>query len=169
MMTHNPDTFRITDDDRVETCRPVTDAELVEFTLDRISPVTAYAEEAMTSPTYAIDYLRVRLGPQPQERFRVLFLDTRHRVIAVEELFRGTIDGAAVYPREVARACLTHNAAAVILSHNHPSGVAEPSEADRHITTRITQALALLDIRVLDHLVITTDAAVSLAERGWLP
>lgn len=167
-MSRDPSAFRITDDDRIETCRPVTDAELVEFTLARISPATIYAEQAMTSPSYAIDYLRVRLGPQPQERFTVLFLDTRHRVIAIEELFRGTIDGTAVYPREVARACLAHNAAAVILSHNHPSGVAEPSDADQQITRRIKAALALLDIRVLDHLVITTTDTVSLAERGLL-
>ncbi|VAW93941.1 UPF0758 family protein, partial [hydrothermal vent metagenome] len=96
------------------------------------------------------------------------FLDTRHRVIEFEELFRGTIDGASVHPREVLRRALAHNAAAVILAHNHPSGIAEPSRADRHITERLTDALALVDVRVLDHLVVGDGEVVSFAERGWL-
>jgi DNA repair protein RadC len=100
--------------------------------------------------------------------FACLFLDTRHRVICFEPLFRGTIDGAAVYPREVLKRALHHNAGAVILSHNHPSGDCEPSEADRSITRRLREALGLVDIRLLDHIVVAAGGHVSLAERGWI-
>ena len=93
---------------------------------------------------------------------------SRHRVIAFEELFRGTIDGASVHPREVVRQALKHNGAAVIFAHNHPSGVAEPSDADRRLTQRLKDALALVDIRVLDHFVVGDGDVVSFAERGWL-
>lgn len=123
---------------------------------------------ALTRPEDAGRFLMARLRPYPHEVFGCLFLDNKHRVVAFEELFRGTIDGAAVYPREVVRACLEHNAAAVILAHNHPSGVAEPSEADRSITRRLADALGLVDVRVLDHLVIGDGGWTSLAERGWL-
>lgn len=122
----------------------------------------------LSDPTATRDYLRLQLGRQPHELFAAVFLDTRHRVIAYEELFRGTLDGAAVYPREVVKAALAHNAAAVIFAHNHPSGVAEPSRADRDITRRLVDALASVDIRTLDHLVIGHDTAVSFAERGLL-
>lgn len=124
--------------------------------------------DALTDPEATRAYLRRRLAHLPHEVFAVLFLDNRHRVIACEELFRGTVDGAAVYPREVAKAALAHNAAAVILAHNHPSGVAEPSRADRDITRRLIDGLALVDIRVLDHLVIGDGECASFAERGWL-
>lgn len=98
--------------------------------------------------------------------FTCLFLDNRHRVITFEELFQGTINGASVFPREVVKKALSHNAAAVILAHNHPSGVAEPSEADRNITQQLSKALALVDIKVLDHLVVGDGETVSMAERG---
>ncbi|HEB93915.1 MAG TPA: JAB domain-containing protein [Gammaproteobacteria bacterium] len=124
--------------------------------------------EALTSAGDTRRYLSTRLRDYPYEVFACLFLDTRHRVIEFEELFRGTIDGASVHPREVLRRALAHNAAAVILAHNHPSGIAEPSRADRHITERLTDALALVDVRVLDHLVVGDGEAVSFAERGWL-
>lgn len=124
--------------------------------------------DALTDPETTREYLGRRLAGRPHEVFAVLFLDNRHRVIVCEELFRGTIDGAAVYPREVVKAALAHNAAAVILAHNHPSGVAEPSRADRDLTRRLTEALALVDIRVLDHLVIGDGTSTSFAERGWL-
>lgn len=127
-----------------------------------------HREGALTDPTQAGDYLKARLRAYPYEVFACLYLDNRHRVLAFEELFRGTIDGAAVYPREVVRRSLQHNAAAVIFAHNHPSGVAEPSQADRHITEQLVKALGLLEIRVLDHLVIGDDSWVSLASRGWL-
>lgn len=124
--------------------------------------------EALGSPADTRAYLSARLRSYPHEVFACLFLDNRHRVIAFEELFRGTIDGAAVHPREVVRRALSHNAAAVILSHNHPSGVAEPSEADRRLTRRLQEALALIDVRVLDHFVIGDGECASFAERGLL-
>ena len=102
------------------------------------------------------------------EVFACLWLDAQNRLIAYEELFRGSLDGAEVHPREVAKRCLAHNAAAVILGHNHPSGNPEPSAADRSVTARLKQSLALLDVRVLDHFVIGDGAPVSLARRGWL-
>ncbi len=124
--------------------------------------------DAITSPALTRRYLRARLGDRLHEVFACLFLDNRHRVLAFEELFRGTIDGASVHPREVVRRALHHNAAAVILCHNHPSGVAEPSEADRRITRRLQQALELIDVRVLDHVVVAGGDEVSMAERGLI-
>lgn len=124
--------------------------------------------EALTDPAASARFLKSRLAAYPYEVFACLFLDNRHRVIAFEELFRGTIDGASVHPREVVRHCLQHNAAAVIFAHNHPSGVSEPSAADRAITLRLRDALALVDIRVLDHFVIGSGDPTSLARRGWI-
>ncbi|MEO8010496.1 MAG: DNA repair protein RadC [Dokdonella sp.] len=124
--------------------------------------------ETLTDPQASARYLKSRLSGYPYEVFACLFLDNRHRVIAFEELFRGSIDGASVHPREVVRHCLAHNAAAVIFAHNHPSGVAEPSSADRAITLRLRDALALVDVRVLDHFVIGSGAPTSLARRGWI-
>ena len=123
---------------------------------------------AITSPADTEHYLTARLRDYPYEVFACLFLDTRHRVITYEELFRGTIDGASVHPREVVRRALQHNAAAVIFAHNHPSGVAEPSQADQRLTRRLSEALGLIDVRVLDHLVIGEHAAVSFAQRGMI-
>jgi DNA repair protein RadC len=124
--------------------------------------------DALTSPAVAGDYLRLWLGRRPNEVFAALFLDNRHRVIAAEELFQGTIDGASVHPREVVRRAIAHNAAALIVAHNHPSGVAEPSAADLAITRRLREALALVDIRLVDHLIVGEGAPTSLAERGLL-
>lgn len=124
--------------------------------------------EALTDPTRAGEYFARRLRGLPHEVFACLFLDTRHRALAFEELFRGTIDGAEVHPREVVRRCLAHNAAAVIIGHNHPSGVAEPSAADRAVTVRLREALALVDVRLLDHFVVGDGAPTSMAARGWL-
>ena len=123
---------------------------------------------ALTDPTATRLYLISQLRDRPQEVFCCLYLDNRHRVIAFEELFRGTLDGASVHPREVLRRILTLNAAAVIFAHNHPSGVAEPSDADRRLTQRLKDALALVDVRVLDHFVVGDGEAVSFAERGLL-
>jgi len=120
------------------------------------------------NPSDSGDYLRARLRHLPYEVFGCLYLDTRHRVLAFEELFRGTVDGASVHPREVVRACLKHNASAVIFAHNHPSGVAEPSPADRTITRELRDALALINVRVLDHLVIGSGNPVSMAALGML-
>ena len=124
--------------------------------------------DVMSSPRDATNFLRCRMGEYQREVFAALFLNTRHHVIDYVELFQGTIDGAAVYPREIAKESLERNAAAVILAHNHPSGDPEPSEADRNITTRISKALSLLDIRLLDHVVVAPGGHVSLAERGWI-
>jgi DNA repair protein RadC len=122
----------------------------------------------LSSPAQTAQFLQARLRDCPHEVFAVLFLDNRHRVLAFEELFRGTIDGASVHPREVVRRALTHNAAAVILSHNHPSGVAEPSQADQRITARLRDALELIDVRLLDHLIVGDGNCCSLAECGLL-
>jgi len=125
-------------------------------------------QDTIDSPQRTVNYLMARLRDYPNEVFAALFLDNRHRVIAYEELFHGTIDGASVHPREVVRRALAHNAAAIIFSHNHPSGIAEPSQADRRITERLRDALALLDIRVLDHIVIGDGEHCSLAQRGMI-
>ena len=123
--------------------------------------------EPLSSPQITRQYLSQKLRDYTHEVFAVLFLDQRHRVICFEELFRGTLDNASVYPREVVKQTLYHNAAAVIFAHNHPSGVAEPSQSDKHITRRLQDALALIDVRVLDHFVVG-DEVVSFAERGLL-
>ncbi len=124
--------------------------------------------DALTSSEKTRLFLLRQLRDCPYEVFAALFLDTRHRLIAYEPLFRGTVDGASVYPREVVRRALTLNAAAIIFAHNHPSGVATPSAADRAITERLVDALSLFDIRVLDHLVIGDNEVFSFAEHGWL-
>jgi DNA repair protein RadC len=123
---------------------------------------------ALESPRAAHDYLMLRLGAREHEVFCVVWLDNRHRVIECQELFRGTLDGATVHPREVVKEALAHNAAACLLAHNHPSGVAEPSQADELITQRLKEALAMVDIRVLDHLIVAGGEVVSFAERGVL-
>jgi DNA repair protein RadC len=124
--------------------------------------------DAITSPTITRTYLTSRLRGYAHEVFACLFLDNQHRVIEYEELFRGTIDGASVYPREVVKRALGLNTAAVIFAHNHPSGIAEPSEADKHITQRLKQALNLIDVRVLDHFIIGEGTAFSFAEHGLI-
>jgi DNA repair protein RadC len=124
--------------------------------------------EYLQNPQATRDYLSARLRDLPYEVFACLFLDNQHRVIEFEILFQGTINGASVHPREVVRKTLKHNAAALILAHNHPSGIAEPSSADRHITKQLTEALALIDVRVLDHIVVGDGECVAFSERGWL-
>lgn len=124
--------------------------------------------DALNSPRVVRDYLQLLLAGRPQEVFLVLFLDTQHRVIASEELFHGTLSQTSVYPREVVKRALAHNAAALILAHNHPSGVAEPSQADQMLTRALKQALSLVDVTVLDHFVVATGQTLSFAERGLL-
>ncbi len=124
--------------------------------------------DPLSSPQHTRDYLSARLRGYPHEVFACLFLDNRHRVIEYEELFRGTIDGASVHPREVVRRAMSHNAAALILAHNHPSGIAEPSQSDAQITRRLKEALALIDVRVLDHIIVGDGEMTSLAERGLI-
>jgi len=124
--------------------------------------------DAMTSPNLVREYLSLHLSGLQHEVFAGLFLDNRHRVLEYRQLFVGTIDSAAVYPREVVKRCLSSNAAAVIFAHNHPSGVAEPSDTDVRLTRKLTDALALIDVRVLDHLIIGQGVQTSLAERGLM-
>ena len=123
---------------------------------------------AMTSPEVVKDHLKLHLGLLEHEVFAVLFLDSQHRLIAYREMFRGTLTQTSVYPREVVKEALTLNTAAVILAHNHPSGSAEPSWADEFLTQQLKSALALVDVRVIDHMVVTGDAVTSFAERGLL-
>ncbi len=126
------------------------------------------AGPSMASPRATGEFLRAKLRDLEHEVFCCLFLDNRHRLIQFEELFRGTIDGASVHPREIVKLALQRNCAAVIVAHNHPSGIAEPSRADELITQRVKEALALVDIRLLDHIIVGDGASVSLAERGLL-
>ena len=123
--------------------------------------------KALTSPDVTRDYLQLRFAHYEHEVFSILWLDTRHHVIAFEELFRGTIDGASVYVREVVKSALRHNAAACIFCHNHPSGIPEPSQSDKHITQRLKDALSLVEIRSLDHIIVG-EQTYSFAEHGLI-
>lgn len=124
--------------------------------------------EALSSPLAVKQYLQLLLAKKPYESFAVLFLDVKNRLITTEELFRGTLTHASVYPREVVKAALSHNAASIILAHNHPSGTADPSNADRTLTSALQHALTLVDIRVLDHFVVAGREVYSFAEHGEL-
>ena len=126
------------------------------------------SRSALTSPQAVRDYLRLVLGGREHEVFVVIFLDAQHRVLSVEELFRGTLTQTSVYPREIVKAALRANAAAVIFAHNHPSGVAEPSQADELLTRQLKEALAMVDVKVLDHFIVAGRATLSFAERGLL-
>jgi DNA repair protein RadC len=138
---------------------------MVEF-VRRSCLEEAAQRDALASPDAVRDYLRLTLAALPYEAFLALFLDSQNRLLAARELFRGTLAQTSVYPREVVKAALAHNAAAVIFAHNHPSGVAEPSRADELLTAALKQALALVDIRTLDHFVVARQRVVSFAERG---
>jgi DNA repair protein RadC len=140
-------------------------------TIDRALAILAARHrrgETLTSPESVKEYLRLKLADHANEVFGCIFLDNRHRIIVVEDMFFGTIDGASVYPRVIAQKALAINAAAAIAYHNHPSGVAEPSQSDLRITTRIKEALALVEVRLLDHIVVAVGECASLAERGLL-
>ena len=127
-----------------------------------------YHRDALSSPQAVRDYLRLRIADREWEVFVVLFLDAQNRLIACEEMFRGTLTQTSVYPREVVKAVLKHNAAAVIFAHNHPSGIAEPSRADELLTQTLKQALALVECKTLDHFVVAGEKTTSFAERGLL-
>lgn len=122
----------------------------------------------LESPVAVRDYLKAMLRHEPHEVFGCLFLDSKHRVLAFEALFQGSINTTSVYPRQVVKRALAHNAAALILCHNHPSGVSEPSQADRVLTRRLTEALDLVDVRVLDHFIVGEGEPLSMAEYGWM-
>ena len=124
--------------------------------------------DTMASPGAVKDYLRLKIADLPHEVFVVVFLDVQNRVISLDQMFRGTLTQTSVYPREVVKAALAHNAAAIIMAHNHPSGSAEPSRADEALTQTLKAALALVDVRVLDHMVVTRATVLSFAERGLL-
>lgn len=123
---------------------------------------------ALESPQAVRDFLTSHLRHEPHEVFGCLFMDTKHRMLAFEVLFRGSIDSASVYPRQVVKRALAHNAAAVIFCHNHPSGISLPSEADRTLTQRLTEALDLIEVRVLDHFIVGEGQPLSMVEHGWM-
>ena len=124
--------------------------------------------DALTTPSLVYGLCRTAIGYSEREEFLVLFLDSQHRLISADVMFQGTLNSASIHPREVAKAALLKNAAAVIVSHNHPSGIVEPSQADRTITDRIQAALQLIEVRLLDHVIVSPCAAMSFAEKGWM-
>lgn len=148
------------------TTTPLTALQVFEKAAELLA-IQYQREGSFINPEHTKQYLSMKLAYQEREVFAVLFLDNQHQLISYQELFFGTVDSASVYPREVAKAALQANAAAVILAHNHPSGVAEPSLSDRNITAKLVEALKLLDIRVLDHVVVGAEC-VSFAERGLI-
>lgn len=146
----------------------VAEANAILETARTIAAAQLQRGQALANPRATAAYFVGVFRGMVAEQFRVLMLDNRHRIIVDVPMFNGTIDGASVHPREVVRAVIQHNAAAIILAHNHPSGVCEPSQADELITTRIRDAVALIDVRVLDHLIVAGENVVSFAERGLL-
>ena len=153
---------------RIKGLGPAKRAELVAVLelARRVLAEQLKARAALDSPEAVKHYLQLHLGAKKHEVFAVLFLDSQHRLLALEELFRGTLAQTSVYPREVVLRALHHHAAAVVLAHNHPSGTAEPSRADEALTQALKAALALIDVRVLDHVVVSAGHALSMAERG---
>lgn len=146
----------------------LTDEEVISMAVAIINHRFGLKRASLNSPSMVRDYLKLTLTSKEHEVFVCVFIDAQNRVIAVEELFRGTLTQTSVYPREVVKAALQHNCAAVILAHNHPSGLAEPSHADQCLTTSLKQALAVVDVKVLDHFIIAGDSALSFAEKGLL-
>ncbi|EMY6611188.1 DNA repair protein RadC [Vibrio parahaemolyticus] len=145
----------------------LSDEQIVEMA-NEISRNKFSKGQLLTSPSESREYLQNLYQGYEREVFVVVFLDNQHRVITSEEMFVGTINASSVYPREVVKTALKHNAAALVAVHNHPSGDPEPSQADRRITRRLIDALSLVDIRVLDHIVVGTEGSTSFAERGWI-
>ena len=152
----------------METLQYVSQEAVIEAAIGFLEENGRSYGTALNTPHKTAEYLRLRIGAEEREVFTVIYLNNQHRIITTENAFYGTIDGAAVYPREVARRALELNAAAVIFGHNHPSGLAEPSLADRRITERLSSGLGLLDIRVLDHLIVTEHGSYSFTEHGLL-
>jgi DNA repair protein RadC len=147
--------------------RPAQADEVLQAAL-RVLTAQMRGSEALSSPQMVRDFLRIKLGTLEHEVFAVIHLDAQNRVIDYVEMFRGTVSQTSVYPREVVKESLARNSAALILVHNHPSGVAEPSRADEMLTQTLKSALALVDVRVLDHLIVAGSAILSFAERGLL-
>ena len=146
----------------------LSDEDVIRMAVGIIDHRFGLKRASLNSPTLVRDYLKLTLTDKTHEVFVCVFIDAQNRVIAVDELFRGTLTQTSVYPREVVKAALHHNCAAVILAHNHPSGVAEPSHADQLLTANLKQTLALVDVKVLDHFIIAGGSALSFAERGLL-
>lgn len=146
---------------------PVSEADIL-LMAQQLASQRLRRGRSLTSPTAVFNHLQTLLGDYEHEVFALLMLDSKHRVLQFRELFRGTLDGASVYPREVVKICLQQNAAAVILVHNHPSGDPEPSQADCTLTRKLQDALSLVEIRTLDHIVVSSEGCVSLAELGYL-
>lgn len=146
---------------------PVTETDIL-LMARQLANLRLRRGRALTSPKEVFSHLQALLASYEHEVFALLMLDSRHRVLAFQELFRGTLDGASVYPREVVKIALEYNAAAMILVHNHPSGDPEPSQADRMLTTKLQEALNLVGVRTLDHIVVGQEGCVSLAELGYL-
>ena len=151
-----------------ETGASLSDEDVIRMAVGIINHRFGLKRASLNSPTLVRDYLKLTLTDKTHEVFVCVFIDAQNRVIAVDELFRGTLTQTSVYPREVVKAALHHNCAAVILAHNHPSGVAEPSHADQLLTANLKQTLALVDVKVLDHFIIAADQTLSFAERGLL-
>lgn len=154
-------------DQATDVCRPAQADEVLEAA-ERLLRLAVHDRDVMDAPGTVRDFLRVRLGTLEHEVFAVMLLDAQNRLIEYVELFRGTLTQTSVYPREVVREALLKGAAGVILVHNHPSGAADPSRADEFLTQTLAKALMLIDVRVLDHLVVTSRNVVSFAERGLL-
>lgn len=146
---------------------PLTESDIL-LMAKQLASLRLRKGRSLTSPKEVFSHLQALLADYEHEVFALLMLDSRHRVIAFEEVFRGTLDGASVYPREIVKIALEHNAAALILVHNHPSGDPEPSQADRTLTTKLQEALNLVSVRTLDHIVVGHEGCVSLAEQGYL-
>ncbi len=146
----------------------LSDEDVIRMAVGIINHRFGLKRASLNSPSLVRDYLRLTLTDKEHEVFACAYIDAQNRVIAVEELFRGTLTQTSVYPREVVKSALHHNCAAVILAHNHPSGIAEPSHADQCLTNQLKAALAMVDVKVLDHFIIAGDSALSFAERGLL-
>lgn len=154
-------------DNRYTLSEPVTTKQMYQLMLEMLEQ-EYFRTDQLTSPQKTIQYLQIKLAKYEHEVFCCIYLDNQHHVIGFEELFRGTIDAASVYSREVVKSCLMNNCAAVLFCHNHPSGSPEPSNADEMLTKRLKEALALVDIRVLDHILIAAASTISFAERGLI-
>ena len=146
---------------------PVSEADIL-LMAQQLASQRLRRGRSLTSPKAVFNHLQTLLGDYEHEVFALLLLDSKHRILTFQELFRGTLDATGVYPREVVKICLEFNAAAVILVHNHPSGDPEPSQADRTLTRKLQDALNLIDIRTLDHIVVGSEGCVSMADRGHL-
>ncbi|HFQ7112500.1 TPA: DNA repair protein RadC [Pseudomonas aeruginosa] len=146
---------------------PVTETDIL-LMARQLANLRLRRGRALTSTKEVLDHLQALLADHEHEVFALLMLDSRHRIISFEEMFRGTLDGASVYPREIVKVALAHNAAAVILVHNHPSGDPEPSQSDRNLTHKLREALNLVGVRTLDHIIVGHEGCLSLAEYGYL-